>query len=355
MLACDGLEGLCIAVQLLLAVGQMHQSHHSEHHPLIPRGQVIQHFPRLFPLLLQVVGYHCGKVVVAVLPPLPVGDVGLHPQQSVLHLPHSLIGGDRDHIDGQHHGAVQAGEFVDHGVLDVAGILLEEHGPAIFVAQDEVVLPKLNTVRADGVLKGTACFHALPQVDMEPGLLAHSVKVVEHTQPLHRVQLLTVGIQVIEPGGHIIHDLLGRFLMGGYCDISLLHYAVGGVGDLVQQHSVVLGAPPVQMILLGRDQDLPLKVAAVEPLVVDGDLGGGAGVQGIEQFRVAQEHGGLVLFGSDGVIDVGKAGKSGWFSRISRRTGKAHPARSGGWGWCPERTLAPKGAPCPASMCFEGS
>ena len=149
---------------------------------------------------------------------------------------------------------------------------------------------------------------------MEPGLLAYSVKVVEHTQSLHRVQLLTVGIQVIEPGGHIIHDpvkegagLLGRFLMGGYCDISLLHHAVGGVGDLVQQHGVVLRTASVQMIPLGRDQDLLLEVAAVEPLVVDGNFGGRAGVQGIEQFRVAQEHGGLVLFGSNGVIDVRKA------------------------------------------------
>ena len=289
MLACDGLEGLCVAVQLLLAVGQMHQSHHSEHHPLIPCGQVIQHFPRLFPLLLQVVGHHRGEVVVAVLPPLPVGDVGLHPQQAVLHLTHGLIGGDRDHVDGQHHGAVQAGKLIDHGVLDVAGILLEEHGPAIFIAHDEVILPKLHAVRADDVLEGAPCFHVLPQVDMEPGLLTHSVKVVEHTQPLHRVQLLTVGIQVIEPGGHIIHDpveegpgLLGRFLMGGDGDISLLHHAVGGVGDLVKQHGVVLRTASVQMIPLGRDQDLPLKVAAVEPLVVDGDFGGRAGVQGIE-------------------------------------------------------------------------
>ena len=253
-------------------------------------------------------------VSVVVLPPLPVGDVGLHPQQAVLHLTHGLIGGDRDHVDGQHHGAVQTGELMDHGVLDVAGILLEEHGSAIFVAHDEVILPKLHAVRADGVLEGAACFHTLPQVDMEPGLLAYSVKVVEHAQPLHRVQLLTVGIQVIEPGGHIIHDpvkkgpgLLGRFLMGGYGDISLLHHAVGGVGDLVQQHGVVLRTASVQMIPLGRNQDLLLKVAAVKPLVVDGDLGGGAGVQGIEQFRVAQEHGGLVLFGGDGVIDVGKA------------------------------------------------
>jgi len=50
-----------------------------------------------------------------------------------------------------------------------------------------------------------------------------------------------------------------------------------------------------------------IKVLAVEPLVVDGDLGGGAGVQRVEQFGVIQEHRRLVLFGGDGVVDIRKA------------------------------------------------
>ena len=38
VLAGDGLEGLRVAVQLLLAVRQMHQRHHGEQHPLIAGG-----------------------------------------------------------------------------------------------------------------------------------------------------------------------------------------------------------------------------------------------------------------------------------------------------------------------------
>ena len=47
-----GLEGVCVAVQFLLAVRQMHQRDHREHHPLVTGGEIIQHFPavvRWFP------------------------------------------------------------------------------------------------------------------------------------------------------------------------------------------------------------------------------------------------------------------------------------------------------------------
>ena len=58
--------------------------------------------------------------------------------------------------------------------------------------------------------------------------------------------------------------------------------------------------------MLGKEDGL-FKAAAVESLIVDGDLGGGAGVQGVEQFRVIQKHRRLVLLGGDGIVDVGKA------------------------------------------------
>ena len=92
--------------------------------------------------------------------------------------------------------------------------------------------------------------------------------------------------------------------MGGDSDVPLLHHAVRRVGDLVREHGVVLGPVAVQEIPTGREEDGLLKVLAVEPFVVDGDLRGGAGVQRIEQFGVIQEHRRLVLFGGDGVVDT---------------------------------------------------
>ena len=92
----------------------MDQRNHCEHHTLISRGEVIQHLTGLLPLLLQVIGHHSRKVIVVVLPPLPVGHVRLHSQQAVLHFPHSLICGDRDNVNGQHEASVQAGQLLDH-------------------------------------------------------------------------------------------------------------------------------------------------------------------------------------------------------------------------------------------------
>ena len=198
MLAGGRLEGVGVAVQFLLAVRQMHQGHHGEHHPLVAGGEVVQHLPRLFPLLLQVVGHHGGEVIVAVLPPLPVGDVGLHPQQTRLHLPHRLVCGDGDHVDGQHHGAVQGRQFADHGVLNIRGVLLEKQHPPELAAHDEMVFLELQAVRADGILEGVPLPHTVPQIQSILGLLPGAVEVVEHPQAVHRAQLLTVGVQMIQ-------------------------------------------------------------------------------------------------------------------------------------------------------------
>ena len=97
-------------VQFLLAVRQMHQRHHGEHHALVTGGKVIQHLAGFLALLLEVIRDNGGKVIVAVLPALPVGDVGFHAQQPVLHLLHRLVRGDWDNVDGQHERAVQLGQ-----------------------------------------------------------------------------------------------------------------------------------------------------------------------------------------------------------------------------------------------------
>ena len=313
MLAGNGLEGFRVAAQFLLAVRQMHQRHHSEHHALVTGGEIVQHLAGFLALLLEIIRDNGGEIVVAVLPPLPVGHIGFHAQQAVLHLTHRLVRGDGDHVDGQHERPVQFRQFVDHGVLDVGGKLLEEQDPPKLIAHDEVVLLKFHAVRADGVLVGGPLPHAVFQVKVELCFLTYPVEVVEDPQALDGVQFLAVGVQFIEPAGDIIGNAVKKssgliyiFLVGGDGDVPLLHHAVGRVGDLVREHGVVLSPVAVQEIPAGREEDGFLKVLAVEPLVVDGDLGGGAGVQRVEQFGVIQEHRRLVLFGGDGVVDVRK-------------------------------------------------
>ena len=73
-----------------------------------------------------------------------------------------------------------------------------------------------------------------------------------------------------------------------------------------------------------------LKVLAVQSAVVNADFRGGAGVQRVQQFGVAQEHGGLVLFGRDGVIDVGEADGFGEFGPILKNP--VRPEAADGYG-----------------------
>ncbi len=290
MLAGDGLQRFRVAVQLLFAVRQMDQGYHREHHPLIPGGEIVQHLAGLLSLLLQIIRHDRGEVVVAVLAALPVGHVGLHPQQAVLHLPHRLIRRDGDDVNGQHEAPVQAGEFVDHGVFDVAGVLLQKQHPAILIAHDKVVLLKLHAVRADGVLKGAAMLYALPQIQLKLRFFAHAIEVMKDSEPLHSVQFLAAGVHAVQAGDRVVDRavekgacFLNVLLMDGQCDAALLHHTVGGVRHLIQQHGVVLRPGPIQIISLGRDEKLLFEVPTVDPLVVDGDFGRRAGIQSVQQ------------------------------------------------------------------------
>ena len=108
---------------------------------------------------------------------------------------------------------------------------------------------------------------------------------VKDSQPFHGVQLLAVGAHMAEPGGHVRRHLveedpgLLNLAVDGQGDVPFLDHAVGGIRYFVHQHGVVLR--PVAVQVIPGNEDLLLKVLAVQPLVVDGDLGGGSGVQGV--------------------------------------------------------------------------
>ena len=102
-------------------------------------------------------------------------------------------------------------------------------------------------------------------------------------------------------------SLLVILPMCGQCDVSLLHHTAGLPRNLVQQHLVVLLPVAVQMIFLHGQQRGSVEVLAIHTPVVNGDLGSGSGVQGIQQLRVAQEHLGFLRLAGDGVVDVREA------------------------------------------------
>ena len=69
-------DGFGIRVKLLLCICRMHQRNECRNHALIAGYQIIEKFAALLTLTLHVVWNGSGKVIVAVLLALPVGDVG---------------------------------------------------------------------------------------------------------------------------------------------------------------------------------------------------------------------------------------------------------------------------------------
>ena len=102
----------------------MDHGHETEHHSLIPVGQIVQHFLGFFSLLFHVVRKDSGKVVGCVLLSLPVCRIGFHTQELVLDFPYCFICGNRQNVNGEHEAAVHITELSNHGILDIAGIPL---------------------------------------------------------------------------------------------------------------------------------------------------------------------------------------------------------------------------------------
>ena len=290
MLSGNGEDGFGIRVQLLLGVGQMHQRHQAEHHPLVSVGEVVQHLLGFLSLLLHVVWQHSGEVVGGVLFPLPVGRIGLHTQQLVLNLPHRLVGGNRQDVDGQHEAAVHVAEFGNHGVFDVGGVILQVEHPAPSLIDAEVVLLKFHGVRAEPILEAVAFFHVLSQVEGKGRRLRALKEIPEQLQPgggvqfpPHRGKLRQVIDEVRTYTGEIGAGFIDIPLGYRDGDIAVLHDAVVGAGNLGEQHFIVLPAEMVQVILPHGEQQGFLELRLVDPPVVDGDFGAGPGIQSVEE------------------------------------------------------------------------
>ena len=278
-----------ILIQLLLGVCGNHHCDHRKHHALVTGGQVVQKLFGLLALKLHVVGNHSGEIVVLILPSLPAGNVRFHAQQEAFHLADGLVGGNGNHIDGQHEVAVQFGQFREHAILDIAGVVLEEKHSGIFLAQLDMIRSTLYAVRADVVTEIMPQTRLPVHIKRECRLITGAIKVVENAQPLNGVQGHTLGTQIGEMSGQIRSDsrkicpcFLDVLLSHGDGNILFLRDAVCS-GRLVQEHIVILLAVLIQPVLLHGHQDGFLKIRPVQPVIVDSDLRGSSAVQAVQK------------------------------------------------------------------------
>ena len=310
MLSGSGQQCFRVAVQLLFGFSSMHQCQHRKHHSLVTGCQVVQKFLTFLALLLKIIRDNCGEVIILILFSLPVRDIGFDTKQSVFHFPHRFIRGNRDNINGQHHVAVQLTKLRYHAVFDISSVFSKEDHTPVSVAHTEAVLFKLKGVRADEVLKIVAFAHTLYHIEGKGGFFAGTVEVVEDTEFFFCFQFYAACAQAGKMSdkirthtGKIVPCFFDILLAHRNGHIFVLHDRVCSC-CLIQQHLVVFLTVLIQTVLRHGDQNGLLKIHPVQTSVIDGELCGSAAVKCIEQFRVFQKHGFLVLTAGHGIIDV---------------------------------------------------
>ena len=229
VLPADGHQGFCVGVKLLQTVRNMDKGNDGKNHPLVSLGEVGQKFLGLSPQLLQLVGHGGGKVVLVVLSLLPSGDVCLDAQNLVLHIPHGLVGGNGQNVNGQHEAAGKVRQVGDHAVLNITGIVLQKEDTAHLISHLEVTGLKSDSVRADEIPEVESPADAGALVKGEVRLLARPEKVVEDAEPVVVGEGFGTGVQASEALGEVaVHSaeigsgLLDLSLGDGERDVFLL-------------------------------------------------------------------------------------------------------------------------------------
>ena len=223
---------------------------------------------------------------------------------------HSFVGRHGDHVNGEHHAPVEIGQFQNHAVFDVAGVVFKEQHTAILTSHLEIIPMEFQAVRTDRVLEVVSTPHGRLQVERQCRFF-WSKEAAQHIQALGSVQLVGERIEPREFGGYLARHTGEKcacfvyiLFVNGNRDKPLLFHAGGAAGDFAFQHPVELVHESVKTVSALREQDGIFKRLSVDLLVADRELGGRAAVQCVQQFAVAKEHGGLVLFGRDGIVDV---------------------------------------------------
>ena len=320
VLSCCGKQSFCVIVKLLLGVRRVNHRQNGKHHSLVTGRQVVKELFHFLALLFNVVGKLGRKVVVGILPTLPVGRIGFNAEQAAFSFPHGFVRGHGDNINGHHQIAVEVGHFRYHTVLDIGGILSQEQHSAVTLTDLEIIARELHRVRADEILEVVSLSAGFLDVEAELRFFTGTVKVVENAEPFMVVQGLGPAVQLAEALSQVnVHPLeegaglLDVLPLNGNGDVFILNEVVALHG-LLHEDAVVLLPVLVQAVPFQPHEDAVLEVGAVETAVVDGDFRRGPGRQAVEDAAVGQKHFLLILMGRYGVVNVREAPRPAVFS-----------------------------------------
>ena len=269
VLSCRSEQSLSVVVELFLGVRRVNHRQNGKHHSLVTGRQVVEKLLHLLALLFNVVGELGRKVVVGILPALPVGRIGFYTEQAAFSFPHGFVRGHGDNINGHHQIAVEVGHFRYHTVLDIGGILSQEQHSAVTLTDLEIIARELHRVRADEILEVVSLSAGSLDVEAELRFFTGTVKVVENAEPFIRLQLhaLTaepskVGDQVSTHTGKVVSRFLHILLAHRNGDVLLLNDSVCA-GRFFKKHPVIFLTVLVKSIALQGEKNGFFKVCTV--------------------------------------------------------------------------------------------
>ena len=306
----SSLNGFRVQIQLLLGICRDDHRDDRKEHTLISGGQVVQHILCFSTLKVHIIRNRCGEVVVLVLLSLPVGNVRLDTEQTVLNLTDRLVGRHRNDIDGEHHVAIHIRQFGYHGVLDIGRIILKIKDSGITLAKLDEVAVLFHTVGADIIPIVVAELGVMLQIECEAAVISVTVEVMQYVQLFSgikrfemRSQRNKVLVQFCLHAVEVHTRLFDVFLVDGNRNVLFLHESVCSC-RLGKEHIVVFLSVLVQAVILHRHEDRLFKVRLLHAVIVDRDLGSRARIQTVQKICICQEHAFLVLPACHHIVDV---------------------------------------------------
>ena len=77
---------------------------------------------------------------------------------------HRFVGRHGDHVNGEHHAPVEIGQFQNHAVFDVAGVVFEKQDTPVLIAHLEIIPMELQAIWADRILEVVPALHGRLQI-----------------------------------------------------------------------------------------------------------------------------------------------------------------------------------------------
>ena len=274
----------------------MNESYKCGNHSLISRHKVVKELPALLALTFHIIRDRRREVIVLILLSLPIRYIGLDRKELTFALPYRLIHRNGVCVDRQHKATVNIGQLCNKAILDEVGIILEIQNSCISTIHLEKVAFELKGLRGKCDLEVVTSLGIEESVISEIILISLVEEIVKNTNLIFLAYLLKLGAKLCKESCKLCTYAIEislcffkGFLFHRNRHKLVLHNACREVGVSLQDR-VIFSAIAVKAISNKGEHIALLKLAFLNTAVIDGDLGRGSAVKGVQNLGITEEH-----------------------------------------------------------------